>query len=267
MLTLYESMLSERQRLEQEIKSIQDKIRQLPDGKLICARNGNYIKWFQSDGRNHTYIPKRNRKFAEQLAAKKYLSLQEESLLQEQRAIDFYLHHHQDDSRTQELLNTDSEYFELLSPYFSPKSQELRDWMQAPYLHNEKYPEQLIHKTSTGIYVRSKSEAIIAMLLHTHNIPFRYECALQLKDTTLKDTTVFPDFTLRHPHTGFFFYWEHFGIMDNAAYCQNACAKLQLYASNGIYPSIQLLTTYETQEHPLSFGMVESIIKHYFSYG
>ena len=86
-------------------------------------------------------------------------------------------------------------------------------------------------------------------------IPFRYECALHLGNTTL-----FPDFTIRHPKTGEFFYWEHFGMIDNATYCQNMTSKLQLYTAHGIIPSIQLITTYETKEHPLSAEMVENII-------
>ncbi|MBO5070978.1 MAG: ATPase [Roseburia sp.] len=252
-------MCSERQRLEQKITSIQDEIRELPNGKLICVRNGNYTKWFQSDGHKCTYIPRKNRKLAEQLAAKKYLSLQKEELLQEQKAIDFYLSHHSTDCRAHQLLSDHSGYSELLSPFFTPSSQELLEWMNSPYEHNQMYPEQLIQKTGAGIYVRSKSEAIIVMLLHIHKVPFRYECALHLENNV-----IYPDFTIRHPQTGQIFYWEHFGMMDNPNYCQNTFSKLQTYASNGIYPSHQLITTYETKDYPLDSGLVETIIKHYF---
>lgn len=252
-------MRSEYQRLEQEITSIRAKIDNLPNGKLVCTHNGNYIKWFQSDGHNSTYIPRKNRELAEKLASKKYLLLLEKDLLHEQKAIDCYLQHHTVDNHAQQLLIDKPEYSELLSPLFVPSSSELQEWMHSPFEHNPKYPEQLIHKTNSGIMVRSKSEAIIAMLLTIHKIPFRYECALQLDNAV-----IFPDFTIRHPHTGQFFYWEHFGMMDNPTYCQNSFSKLQLYASNGIYPSLQLITTYETKEHPLDSGIVETMIKHYF---
>lgn len=97
------------------------------------------------------------------------------------------------------------------------------------------------------------------MLLHVNSIPFRYECELQLGETTL-----YPDFTLRHPLTGNLFYWEHFGMMDNPAYCRNVSSKLQLYFSHGIIPSINLITTYETKDDPLDVEIVEGIIQHYF---
>lgn len=257
--TIYEKIRSELQRLEQKLTSIQDKIHKLPEGKLICVRNGNYTKWFRSDGHHSTYIPRENRELAEQLAAKKYLSLIEKDLIQEQKAINFYLRHYRPSSQAQQLLSDDSVYSELLSPYFTPPSEALQVWMHSPYEHNTKYPEQLIHKTSSGIYVRSKSEAMIAMLLHTRKIPFRYECALELGDTI-----IFPDFTILHPQTHQLFYWEHFGMMDKPSYCQNTFSKLQLYASHMIYPSLQLITTYETKEQPLDSSIVEAIIEHYF---
>lgn len=133
--------------------------------------------------------------------------------------------------------------------------------------HSQKYlpkkerksAKQLLHKTISGNLVRSKSESLIDMLLYTHKIPFRYKCALQLGDITL-----YPNFTIRHPYTGHIFYWEHFGRMDDPTYCKNTYNKLQLYSSHRIIPSIHLITTYETQEYPLSTHTVEKVIQQYF---
>lgn len=97
------------------------------------------------------------------------------------------------------------------------------------------------------------------MFLYTNKIPFRYECALQLGESV-----IFPDFTIRHPETGNLYYWEHFGLMDDLSYSRNSCAKLQLYTSHGIIPSIHLITTYETKDSPLSSEIVEKIVSHYF---
>lgn len=257
---LYESICSENIRLEQEIKSIESTLKSLPEGKLVCTQSGKYTKWYQSDGHQLTYIPKRNKALAEQLAVKNYLSLTLEELLQEKRALNFYLRHHNTaESRANQLLSNDSGYSQLLSPYFKPQSQGLHQWMHQPYEKNPLYPEQCIHKTSNGEHVRSKSESIIAMLLHTHKIPFRYENALVLGETTL-----YPDFTIRHPINGSFYYWEHFGMLDNPSYSQNCFTKLQLYTMHGLFPSIHLITTYETKEHPLNYDMVENLIRFYF---
>ena len=62
---------------------------------------------------------------------------------------------------------------------------------------------------------------------------------------------IYPDFTIRDPSSGKTYYWEHFGMMDQPSYAARTFSKLQLYTSFQIIPSIQLITTYETQEHPL----------------
>lgn len=131
--------------------------------------------------------------------------------------------------------------------------------MESPFECNQNYPENLIHKTFSGHLVRSKSEALIDMALSINKIPFRYECALHLGEST-----IYPDFTIRHPHTGETYFWEHFGKMDHSMYCKNVYAKLQLYSAHGIIPSIQLITTYETLDHPLTTDKIELLIKEYF---
>ena len=106
------------------------------------------------------------------------------------RAIDFYLRHH-NSSKAEDLLVNKPGYQELLSSYFKPQSQEINDWLNAPFEQNPKYPGNKIHKTSSGNLVRSKSEALIDMILYTNKIPFRYECALRVGDYT-----IYPDYTI-----------------------------------------------------------------------
>ena len=256
---LYDQILSEIRRLEEKLQIIHEKKSAYPAGKLICTRNGSSIKWYRSDGHRAIYIPRKERKLAEQLAAKKYLSLLEEDLRHERYALSCYLRHRASIPNRAERLLMDPRYTDLLSPSFIPSSQELSDWMKTEYRKNDRFPEQLLHKTSSGDRVRSKSEAIICMILHINKIPFRYECALELGDTTL-----FPDFTIRHPRTGELLYWEHFGRMDDPVYSKDAFSKLQMYNSYGILPSVHLITTFETKANPLSSELAEAIVRHYF---
>ena len=249
-------MLSEYQKLEQQTKALKEQMDSLPEGKLICSQNHGRYKWYQSDGRVKTYIPKQKHSLAKQLAVKKYLSIQMKECLEEKKAIQLYLKHHcKHPGEAEKLLSQDSGYRELLSDYFTPIDHNLSEWMNCPYPRNPSHPELLIHKSISGNLVRSKSESIIDMLLFLNKIPFRYEYALQLKDFT-----VYPDFTIRHPATGQTYYWEHFGLMDHPDYCQNVCSKLQLYASCEIIPSINLITTYETKKTPLDPELVKKII-------
>ena len=75
-------------------KALHSKIESLPEGKIICTPNGKGYKWYRSDGHKSVYIPKSERKLAEQLAIKKYLQQIEVDCIQEKQAIDFYLRHH-----------------------------------------------------------------------------------------------------------------------------------------------------------------------------
>ena len=253
-------MLSKYKRLDNQIKQIQNQINHLPEGKLICSKNGNRYKWYQSDSNTKTYIPKSNRKLAEKLAAKKYLSLRLDELKKEKTAIQFYLRHHKDiEKKSEYLLTQSSEYQNLLSPYFKPTSQELTEWMESPYEQNPAYPDQLVHNGFTGKMLRSKSEVLIELQLYTNQIPYRYEAKL-----ILKDSIVYPDFTIRHPETGEIYYWEHFGLMDEQKYNEKVGPKLDLYIKNGIIPTINLITTYETSDNPLTSKQIEKVINDYF---
>ena len=231
----------------------------LPNGTLICARNHNRYKWYQSNGHTKTYIPKCNRKLAEDLALKQYYTCLLHDMETEKTIYQNCLKRLASSTSKSEKFINNSEIQKLLAPHFTPISQDLSKWMAEQFEYNMSNPENLVHKSISGHILRSKAEAMIDMLLFQAKIPFRYECALHIGKHTL-----YPDFTIRHPLTGETYYWEHFGMMDNPVYTKKAFSKLHLYTSNNIIPSIHLITTYETKEHPLSLDYIERIIEEYF---
>lgn len=253
-------MKREVQNLEKQIQSLNSQIVKFPKGNLVYSRTGKYVKWYVSYEGKKEYIPKKNIEYIQKMAAKKYLILLKDDLIKEKEVIELCLKVQQTKSRQAEsLLGEESVYREFLSPLFQPKSKELQEWMNEPYEKNQKHPENLIHKTSLGICVRSKSEALIATYLHINKIPFRYECKL-----ILGNQVYYPDFMIRHPKTGEYFYWEHFGKMDEPQYCRKTASKIQTYSLNGIIPTIHLITTYETKDNPLTTDVIQKIIEHYF---
>ena len=193
------------------------------------------------------------------MAHKKYLTSLIQDLEKEQKALTMYLNHHSNVMQSDFLLSKHPEYQELLSQNHLSLSKEISDWMASPYNSNTSHPESLIHKGIANTYLRSKSEILIDMVLRNYNIPFRYEYSLEMNNSI-----IYPDFTIRHPHTGEFYYWEHFGLMGSISYTENAVSKLRLYTSNGIIPGINLITTYETRNNPLSIQTIEKTIDFYF---
>lgn len=86
------------------------------------------------------------------------------------------------------------------------------------------------HVASDGTLVRSKSEMIIANLLHAKDLPYEYEAALTRGSETRR-----PDFTIRTPTRTY--YWEHLGMLGDAAYAQKWAKKEAWYKANGITPT------------------------------
>jgi len=92
------------------------------------------------------------------------------------------------------------------------------------------YDDKLIHITSAGELVRSKSEVIVANLLYkTKGIKYKYEKILEFPD----GKKVRPDFTITKSD-GKIIYWEHLGMLADYGYRKDWERKKQIYAENGI---------------------------------
>lgn len=113
-------------------------------------------------------------------------------------------------------------------------------WRSIKYEGNPYRPEQKIHRTPGGIYVRSKSELLIATHLEYMDIPYRYEAPL-----VLEGNTVYPDFSILRPADNKLIYWEHMGMLGDFDYAQKASMKLLQYFQCNIRPYDNLITTYD----------------------
>ena len=44
------------------------------------------------------------------------------------------------------------------------------------------------------------------------------------------------------PRTAEYYYWEHFGLLDDPKYVsESVCRKIKLYSDNGIIPSVNMI--------------------------
>lgn len=86
------------------------------------------------------------------------------------------------------------------------------------------YEAGKIHAARSQDMVRSKSEVIIANMLHERNITFHYEKPLFAADGTM----YLPDFTL--VWNGEEIYWKHVGRLDDPQYVEKWIAKQAWYS-------------------------------------
>lgn len=91
--------------------------------------------------------------------------------------------------------------------------------------------ERLIHFTSRGEAVRSKSEVIVANLLHAKGVAYHYEHPLEIDGVTK-----YPDFTIEDDEAGVTYYWEHCGMLRDPSYRRRWEQKLAWYRANDILP-------------------------------
>ena len=245
--------------LSKEICTIQKQLLNFPSGHLLCKRNGKYIKWFKTENGKKTPISKKNSSLAQQLVFKRYLSSLLFDLKFEEQLLKSELCQYKNFKSHVSQFMAHPIYPQLLPHAPLNLSEELSMWAKESYSSNTKYQDQLIYHSISGNILRSKSEVFIDQILYRYEIPYRYESLLQFGDFSF-----YPDFTIRHPQTGNLFYWEHFGMMDNPAYAQSTFQKLSLYNSYGLLSNVNLITTFESKDHPLDVTYVESLVNHFF---
>lgn len=248
-----------KEQIVKELEKINNLEKKFPQGELFCAKNGSRYKWYLKNQQGTEYLTKSNRNVAETMALKKYYVYKKQELTNDLVACDAYLKKMQLDEDRAERLLSHPEYARLLEKHFIPKKEELWKWQNENYERNEFHKENLVIKGTQGKMLRSKSEAIIDMMLYKNRIPFHYE-----EKIVLDGMAFYPDFVIRHPETGDYYYWEHFGMMDEEEYLNHACSKIKRYCQNGMIPSVNLIMTFETKEHPLSVEKVDLIIQEYF---
>ena len=132
-------------------------------------------------------------------------------------------------------------------------------WSNIPF-EGKTIPEYVpFLETKRKERVRSKSELNIANALADHEIPYKYECPLQLKN----GMTIYPDFTVLDVKRRRELYWEHRGMMDDKDYARKSVLKMKGYLQNGIYLGDELIITEETSTAPLGTNEINAIIKRY----
>jgi len=96
-------------------------------------------------------------------------------------------------------------------------------------------PEGLIHRTSNGTGVRSKSEVIVYDVLDSLGLSIQYEEPLLGKSRDPKDFRL-PDFTVHH--RGRTWYWEHLGMLEKAKYREDWAVKIRWYQANDYWDQV-----------------------------
>lgn len=159
---------------------------------------------------------------------------------------------------------------EFASPHRSETARRMTNLLQP--CHMLEFPqakgsvflqEGLIHRTSKGLAMRSKSELLIAEALTHAGIGFEYE-----KPLVLGGSIRYPDFTIENEISGRTVYWEHLGMLEREDYRKSWEKKLLWYRDNGIKTAEEgdgaqgiLVTTTESSKTGFDLAQVQQIIQ------
>ena len=69
-----------------------------------------------------------------------------------------------------------------------------------------------------------------------------------------------PDFTLLNIKERKEVYWEHFGMMDDREYRDEALMKIREYESNGYYQFNSVIWTFESVKYPINTKVIRDLL-------
>lgn len=127
---------------------------------------------------------------------------------------------------------------EMISDYGFIDEKQWNDEEVDKYLYHE---ENLVHKSLTGIMMRSKGEVICGNIYTSMKTEYKYEKELIFPD----GTTIHPDFTILSKTRKKELYHEHCGMMDITDYRDSFIWKMKQYVDHGYIPGRDVLFTFD----------------------
>ena len=251
------------------IKIKEHALKNAPTGSVRNVHRRNKVLQFyrKTDSGDYqgTYMPREEDGLARSLVQKDYDQRALEKAKDELRLIQSFRISLQKKSTDTAYAALDDTRKILVTPATLTDAQYAELWQKQPYRKTKKHEENQKMTTENNEIVRSKSEVIIANLLKSNNVPYRYEFPLVIeREEGSEDFCEFhPDFYCLNVRTRQEFAWEHFGKMDDEEYAKRAIEKLALYSANGYFPGKNLIITMESKNSQIQSHEISRVIKEY----
>lgn len=122
---IYDQIKREVDILSKKYDQLKQQLLKMPEGELLCAKNGNYTKWYLRNQKTLSYISKSENKLAEKLAMKKYYEYQTQELEKQIHILEKCAAALKKvNMKSEDLLREESPYWELMKKYFEKYEKE-----------------------------------------------------------------------------------------------------------------------------------------------
>lgn len=259
MLIVSEELVKQYDEITKVERQIAHDISELPKGKLRISNSRGKPIYFIKTETGEQYIKKNQFEYAQKLAQRSYLEDLRKEIVKQKICISKFLQTYSEKSLIKPYQKLSKARKEIVNPIYVTNEEYARQWEEQPFKPKIIANNESEIYTEKGERVRSKSEKIIADKLFMMNIPYKYECPLNINGFGI----VYPDFTVLNVRERKVYYWEHFGMMDNEQYCNNAIRKVETYQKGEITQGNELLLSFETSSRPLNINYIEGIINTY----
>ncbi len=222
-----------------------------------CRQSYQYYVVTEKGDTKGTYLRRKDLRRAKALAQRDYNNAAAAVIENQLATIDTFLEAFHPEALDQAFASLHPGRRALVAPVREPDGDFVAAWQHTPYTGKPFEINAPEFYTGTGVRVRSKSEVIIADALSRAGIPYRYEYPTSVKGWG----TLYPDFTCLRPSTRDEIIWEHFGLMGDSDYAENAIQKIAHYVASGYTLGKNFVATFESGNTPLSLKQVESYIK------
>lgn len=223
------------------LKIYEKRIRDLPEGTLSVYRKNGKDYYLKYENGVRTYLGNEEAEVVQELKLRKHLFDMSSRIKNNEILMLDFLDKYQDPSPAVVEQNLGPAYqFRQKNLMIAQKRKRDEDWGAQPYKRSDHHPETLTHKTLKGDLVRSKSEVIIANTYFAKGIQYRYEELIEVGNKIYA-----PDFRVLVPRQNKIKMHEHFGMMNDWEYRQNAMRKIEQYIASGYKPYEDIIFTFD----------------------
>ena len=261
---LFEEQLEERKAYLEELilqtEKAGAKYARLPEARVRIQKKGNSYQYYWKDaGTDETwkYLANTQLHKAEKIIQKGYLDRVLVNAKKELVQLNHYLAKSNPAALNQIYENYPEGRKRVVTPIEETDEEFVSRWKAVEYKGLRFEDDITEFYTDKNERVRSKSEVIIANLLTKYGVPYRYEYPIKLKDGQV----VHPDFIGLNVKRRKEILLEHFGLLDNDMYMENAIRKLKAYEKSGYHLGDNLMITYETGNCPLDLKNLQEMLK------